>query len=205
MEARVIVAHDLRSDIAPVRSLLLRHGFESRQVHDGNSLLALASAWRPRAAVIDLELRDMPALEAAGSLRRDFGGGIHLVGFAPAGAAHLERDALNAGFDHVVVDLANSAEILLALPSPVSELVVRGQESSLAFVETLFDYADNRLEAHGFYRDSGNRMRSIALVRRAIETLGRTLEILHADDRARMRVRLASLEAQFRILVDREA
>lgn len=204
MDARVIVAHDPACDAAVIGRVLASHGYRTRSVNDGAGLLALAGSWRPDAAVIDLGLQGISAFDAARSLRKDFSGDIKLIAFTHPSAPELETTALSAGFDHVVVEVANAAEILLTLSDASASLVARARQSSVAFVETMFSYAENRLEVHFFLRDPRNRMRSIAMLRRAIETLGQSAALSDESGRLPISVRLAALEEKFQRLVEQE-
>ena len=202
MFARVIVAHERGRDASPVTSLLDRHGYETRCVFDGSTLLSVSENWRPRAAVMDLALKDMPALEAGTVLRGRYGGEIHLVGFTQPSAPELEKRALDAGFDHVVVDLADAAEILLTLAGPSAVLVARAQFASSQFAKTLTDYFYRRLEMHALLRESSHRRRNIVMLRRTVETLQGCIDMLDDDERAAMRLQVRKLEEHFRKLVE---
>ena len=203
MTGRVILAHGPDRDVAVVAEQLDRHGFETRRAHDGEALIALADAWEPNAAVIELGLQRRPALAAASALRNRFGGDIQLVGFTVPSAPELEKHALDAGFDHVVVEVRNAAEVLLALSAHGALLVRRARFASFAFAATLIDFARASLDDHAALPEAYGRGRNIAMLRRTIEAIARCAHGDGLDEKqaAAVRLALSELESRFQRLV----
>lgn len=203
MPERVILAHAADCNATVVARQLEQHGFETRMAHDGESLLALADSWRPAAAVIELGLQRRPALAAGSALRNRFGGDIQLIGFTVPSAPELEKHALDAGFDHVVVEVRNAAEVLLALSAQSAWLVHRARLASFGFANTLIEFARACLRDHMDMPEAQGRARNIAMLRRTIETIARCAHGDALDERQSTAVRLAltELESRFERLV----
>lgn len=202
MAEKVVLAHGIGCDASAVSRQLKRHGYEIRLAHDGEALIALADSWRPQAAVIELGLKKRPALAAGSALRNRFGGEIQLVGFTVPSAPELEKHALDSGFDHVVVDVRDAAEVLLALSIQGAALVRRAQGASFNFARTMVEFAKSSLAAHARLAEP-HRRRNIVLLRRAIEAIARSVEggAIDAKQANEVGLALGDLEARFERLV----
>jgi DNA-binding response OmpR family regulator len=206
MTQRIIVAHDLASRAASVTQILVRHGYETRLVHDGDAVLRAADAWSPDGAVIDLSLQGRPALEVGSRLREKYGGKIQIVGFTVPSAPALEDEALDAGFDHVVLELGDAAEVLLALSADGATLVRRAQSAAFVFATTLIEHAHGRIRAHKFMQDVDAANRNLTLLRRTLSVLGQSLEHDRLADESRhyVQFQLATLKAHLERLLREE-
>lgn len=199
MSQRVIVARPAGCDASPVVDVLSRHGYLIREAYDGDGLIALADLWRPEAAVIELGLKGRPALAAGSALRNRFGGEIRLVGLTIPGEPALEKHALDAGFDHVVVDPGHVAEVLMALTEPGAELVRRGQGATFAFATTMIELAWQCLREVRRPRAPFARQRNAEVARRAFTLVHRALEggMLDATHRVAVQRELDDAEQAF--------
>lgn len=202
MPNKVILAHDVACNAAGVKQVLIRHGYDTRLVHDGESLLTLAEKWRPGSAVIDLGMDGRKGLETGKALRAKFGGDIQIVGFTEPSAPQLENEALSAGFDHVVVNVGDSAEFLLALAGPGATLVRRAQGASYAFANEILGHARVQLARHADIADARARRRNLGLLRRAVECIGRHVQgdVLEFEQRHQLRLELSQLESDIQRL-----
>jgi CheY-like chemotaxis protein len=96
MRRRVLLVDDHDHIRYALRCLLEAHGHQVQEADDGLDGVRMARAWKPHAAVVDL---DLPLLDGYGvvrQLRDSFGDNIQLI--ALTGRDDRER-ALAAGFD----------------------------------------------------------------------------------------------------------
>jgi CheY-like chemotaxis protein len=110
--ARIIVADDVRDSADTVALLFAEKGYDARAVYDGKAVLALAEAWQPQCAVLDLSLPGMSGFDCARYLRQKFGTAIRLVAYTGWSAASERDKAIDAGFDAVVVKPADALDLL---------------------------------------------------------------------------------------------
>ena len=100
---KVLIADDNVDAAESLATLLELDGHEVRIAHDGLQALAVAEAFRPDVALLDI---GMPALDGHGVARRlrqePWGTAIHLVALSGRGQEDDKRRALEAGFDRHV-------------------------------------------------------------------------------------------------------
>jgi two-component system, sensor histidine kinase len=97
---RVLVAEDNR-DVADTLAMLLDlAGHEVRVAHGGRAALAIAQAFRPEVAILDIGMPDLSGYKVAEELRRHaWGAGIFLIALSGWGRDSDRRRAFEAGFD----------------------------------------------------------------------------------------------------------
>src|SRR5262245_14722505 len=123
--ARVIVADDLRDGADTLCMVLGDYGLEARAAYDGHSVIELAERWQPHAAVLDLGIPSIPGPQVARRLRDMFADGIRLVAYTGWTASHHRDEALDAGFDEVLLKPAEPIAMLAALSLPTMALLAR--------------------------------------------------------------------------------
>ena len=125
------------------------------------------------------------------------------MGFTIPSDPDAEKHALDAGFDHVVVEVGDAAEILLALSGPGALLVSRGRDAAYAFATAMIGHAHARLRQHPNLMEPYGRRRNIAVLRRTIETIHQSVRNAGLDgERAEaVQAEVAALERQFERLV----
>jgi signal transduction histidine kinase/ActR/RegA family two-component response regulator len=101
---RILVADD-NHDAADSLALLLElAGHEVRVAHLGHAAVALAQAFRPHTALLDIGMPDLSGYEVAQQLRREpWATDIQLIALTGWGQDEDRRQALEAGFDHHLV------------------------------------------------------------------------------------------------------
>ena len=98
---KVLVADD-NQDAADSLAMLLRlAGHEVRVATSGRAALALADAFRPAAALLDIGMPELSGYEVARALRAEaWGQSMRLIALTGWGQDEDKRKALAAGFDH---------------------------------------------------------------------------------------------------------
>jgi len=139
-------------------------------------------------------------------LREKYGGKIQLVGFTVPSAPALEDEALDAGFDHVVLELGDAAEVLLALSSDSAALVRRAQTAAFVFATTLVEHAHARIRSHKHLHDRVAANRNLTLLRRTLSVLGQCLasDMLADEARHYVKFQVATLKAHLERLLHDE-
>jgi len=99
---RILVVDDNRDAAETLMMALELYGLETAVAHDAAGALALAAAFRPQAALLDIGLPDMNGYELAGRLRRMPGldAGLLLIAATGWGQDKDRQRAFAAGFDH---------------------------------------------------------------------------------------------------------
>lgn len=96
---RVLIVDD-NADAADCFALLLQlSGHVSRIAHTGEQAMALAEAFLPDIAFLDIGLPDMDGHQLARALRRRLGPSVTLVALTGWGGEETRREALANGFD----------------------------------------------------------------------------------------------------------
>src|SRR6185437_6942607 len=98
---KVLVADD-NQDAADSLAMLLRlAGHEVRVATNGRAALALASAFRPSAALLDIGMPGLNGYEVARAVRAEpWGRDMRLIALTGWGQDEDKRQARAAGFDH---------------------------------------------------------------------------------------------------------
>jgi two-component system, chemotaxis family, CheB/CheR fusion protein len=100
---RILIVEDNADAAQTLEMLLGSMGFIVRVASNGRSGLALAEAFQPEAAVLDLGLPEMDGYEVARALRERFGASIRLVALTGYGQREYQERSREAGFDvHLV-------------------------------------------------------------------------------------------------------
>ena len=110
-------------------------GHDVRVAADGVEAVALAKAFEPQIALLDIGMPRMDGYEAARRIREALGDGVVLVALTGWGQDEDQRRAYAAGFDHHLTKPAEPA-VLEALIASVAnsgsgEAVIRAQGSGL--------------------------------------------------------------------------
>ena len=197
MGEKVLIAHDPGCNVAIVVDQLMRYGYEPRHAYGGEDLLDLARSWRPTATLIELGIHGRSAFELGSALRGTYGGDLRLVGFTLPSAPELEARALEAGYDHVVVEVGAAAEILFALGGPAAELVTRTRSAMFAWNHMLLDHGFERLKRRPFLKGADARQRDATVVHQIIERVRH-----YAADESLDPERGAHLRFQIALLVE---
>ena len=115
---RVLVADDNRDAADSLQRILALYGHEVKVAYDGAGALALADAFRPRVAVLDLEMPGSNGYDVARVFRSRNGGDLTLVALTGWGQEADRRRSREAGFDYHLtkpVDPAALNELLSEL------------------------------------------------------------------------------------------
>jgi CheY-like chemotaxis protein len=117
---RVLVADDNRDAADSLQRILQMYGYEVRVAYDGKAALAASESFKPRVAVLDIDMPGGNGHEVARALRRREGDAIALVALTGWGQEGDRRRALEAGFDHHLtkpVDPEQLNQLLIKLES----------------------------------------------------------------------------------------
>lgn len=122
-EIRRVLIVDDNHDSAELLSLLLgREGHETRVAHDGAEAIALAAAFRPNIAFLDIGLPDMSGYDLLSALRAH----SELAGckfVAVTGYEELSPNSGSSGFDaHLVKPVDLDAVVHLVLEIAAADL-----------------------------------------------------------------------------------
>ena len=108
---RILIVDD-HTDAADCFALLLQlGGHVSRVAHSGQQAIALAEAFLPDVAFLDIGLPGMDGHELALALRRRLGPSVMLVALTGWGGEEARRLALENGFDHYLTKPADPRQI----------------------------------------------------------------------------------------------
>ncbi len=109
---RILVVDDNRDVAESLATLLQMDGHEVRTVHDGQDAVALAAAWRPEVALLDISLPGMSGHDVARRIREQPGGQhVLLAALTGLGQDEDRRRSADAGFDAHLVKPVSSAQI----------------------------------------------------------------------------------------------
>ena len=110
--ARRVLIVDDNLDAAETLAMMLEIlGQQTRQAHDGNSALTVATEFKPEVIFMDIGLPGISGHEAAARMRKDLGmTEAYMVALSGYGTEEDRRKSLYSGFDaHVVKPLDPSA------------------------------------------------------------------------------------------------
>ena len=96
---RVLVADDNPDTAEMMRTMLEFKGHDIRTANDGAQAVALAEAFRPEIAFLDIGMPRMDGYEAARQIRQRLGANIVLVALTGWGQDEDKRLSREAGFD----------------------------------------------------------------------------------------------------------
>jgi CheY-like chemotaxis protein len=97
---RVLIADDNKDAADSLAMLLEIEGHEVRVAHGGHAALALAQAFRPDIALVDIGMPELNGYEVAAALRREpWGRAIQLIALTGWGQESDRRHSKAAGFD----------------------------------------------------------------------------------------------------------
>jgi CheY-like chemotaxis protein/anti-sigma regulatory factor (Ser/Thr protein kinase) len=97
---RVLIADDNKDAADSLGILLEIDGHEVRVAHGGHAALALAQAFRPEVALLDIGMPEMSGYEVAEALRKEpWGSAIRLIALTGWGQERDRRQSKTAGFD----------------------------------------------------------------------------------------------------------
>jgi DNA-binding response OmpR family regulator len=112
----VLVADDNRDAADSLAMLLQIDGHDVRVAHGGSAALALAQAFRPEVALLDLGMPDLSGYEVAHALRREpWGKDIYLIALTGWGQEADRRRSRDAGFDCHLTKPADPDELRAVL------------------------------------------------------------------------------------------
>jgi PAS domain S-box-containing protein len=98
---RVLIADDNKDAADSLAMLLEIHGHEVRVALGGHAALALAQAFRPEVALLDIGMPELSGHEVAAALRKEpWGKAIQLIALTGWGQDRDRQKALEAGFNH---------------------------------------------------------------------------------------------------------
>jgi PAS domain S-box-containing protein len=98
---RVLIADDNKDAADSLAMLLEIEGHEVRVAHGGHAALALAQAFRPEVALLDIGMPELTGHEVATALRKEpWGKAIQLIALTGWGQERDRQQALEAGFNH---------------------------------------------------------------------------------------------------------
>jgi CheY-like chemotaxis protein len=101
---RVLVVDDNVDAAQTLQDFLAARGHETAMAHDGLSALAIATAFKPAIAVLDIGLPVMDGYELASKLRAEIGPQeLRLIAVTGYGQESDRVRTLQAGFDHHLV------------------------------------------------------------------------------------------------------
>ncbi len=132
---RVLIADD-NADAADTLAMLLEiEGHEVRVAHGGHAALALAQAFRPDIALLDIGMPELNGYEVAAALRREpWGKAMQLIALTGWGQESDRRHTNAAGFDwHLTkpIDMDTLCTVLKhGQPTPRAELRLNSEAGS---------------------------------------------------------------------------
>jgi CheY-like chemotaxis protein len=112
---RILVIENAGLARAELCNLLESWGYRVEEAGDGSTGLRKAMAWRPEAAIIAADVPPSDGYEIGRELRVVFGPGIFLIGRAASDEPLDSEQFLDAGFDEVLRDNADSDEFCTLL------------------------------------------------------------------------------------------
>jgi CheY-like chemotaxis protein len=119
---RVLVIEDNADAREAVQILLEIWGHEVRSAADGHGGLAIAQAWSPRVALVDIGLPGLDGYALAGRLRAlPVGRQLFLVALTGYGQPADRQRALAAGFDAHLVKPVDADELAAVLARATAE------------------------------------------------------------------------------------
>jgi CheY-like chemotaxis protein len=139
---RVMVADRDRDVADTLCAFLATAGFTCRVFYDGWEAIQYAADWHPHGALLDLSLPHASGMDVAKRLRKAFGRRIRLIAFTGWTDPALHREALDAGFDEVVLKPSNPTEILQSLNAAGMALVLEAEEVIVRRLGLLLDLAE---------------------------------------------------------------
>jgi PAS domain S-box-containing protein len=120
MGRRVLIADDNKDAADSLAMLLEIEGHEVRVAHGGHAALALAQAFRPDVALLDIGMPDVSGFAVAAALRREpWGRTIQLIALTGWGQESDRRQSKAAGFDrHLTkpIDMDDLSAVLSLRP-----------------------------------------------------------------------------------------
>ncbi len=112
---RVLVVDDNEDSAEMLAALVAALGYETRVAHDGPQALALAEAFDPHVALLDIGLPVMHGYELARRLKANPQSRRHLIAVTGYGHAHDRAASTAAGFDAHLVKPVNLEELTALL------------------------------------------------------------------------------------------
>ena len=113
---RILLVDDNRDAVETLALLLALSGYETRTAHDGVEAVAVATAWRPDAVLLDIGLPKMSGYDVCRAIRaKTWGRDIPVIAVTGWGQDDARRLSFDAGFTtHLVkpVDFSNLFRIL---------------------------------------------------------------------------------------------
>jgi PAS domain S-box-containing protein len=97
---RILVADDNRDAADSLQRVLSMYGHEVRVAYDGAAALRIGQEFRPRVAVLDIEMPHSSGYQVARAIREQQGRAIKLVALTGWGQEGDRRRAMDAGFDY---------------------------------------------------------------------------------------------------------
>ena len=109
---RILVVEDSEDSAESLAMLVRLQGHDARTAHDGREALAVADAYRPDLALIDIGLPDMDGYEVARRMRGtpDLAGTV-LVALTGYSGADDRLRSQAAGFDHHLIKPVDFGEL----------------------------------------------------------------------------------------------
>ena len=175
---KVVVGHDNPWCAQRIADELAARGYHTASANDGREVLRVAQAWRAEHAVIDLSISGTPALQLGRELRSSLGRSVQLVGLTTWTNPHYRVEALDAGYDDVVMGPLDPGEILLTLGGPGADLVRRHRSALFDQAREMIALGHRLLEGRTFLRDPVERRRRVMLAKRALEWSSNTLDVM---------------------------
>ncbi len=97
---RILIAEDIPDAAETLRMMLDLMGHQVMVAADGIQAIALAKAFRPEIALLDIGMPRMDGCDAARAIRKELGQSVLLVAVTGWGQEEDQRRAREAGFDH---------------------------------------------------------------------------------------------------------
>ena len=175
---KVVVGHDNPWCAQRIADELAACGYQTASANDGSEVLRVAQAWHAEHAVIDLSISGTPALEVGRTLRDSLGDSVQLVALTTWTDPHYRVEALEAGYDDVIMGPLDPGEILLALGGPGAELVRRHRSALFQQAREMIALGHRLLNGRPFLRDPSERYRRVVLAKRALQWSSTTLDVM---------------------------
>lgn len=114
--ARLLIADDDPNILAAYVSFFADHGYDIRTAGDGVGALAEYCAWRPAAAVLDIQMPAMDGRAVTREIRRLQSRPFPLLVAVTALSSRSEQaESIRSGFDHHFVKPADLLVVLAAI------------------------------------------------------------------------------------------
>lgn len=166
----------------------------AKVAYGGRDAIALADAFEPVSAVIDIAMPIVSGIDVARHLRRRYGNDVRIVAYTAWTGADDRRRAAQAGFEQVVAKDADPFDLLAALSDDGHALVMRSLTACRRQVRLQLDLASGLLTQASLAPDPDLAARTRGIVMRTLAAIDAALTRLPLAPAERAALALAVAE-----------